>query len=109
MTTNTLPGVHPGLPVYRDNDSFTYFREWGTGLLVGGFEPEAKPIWTEGVPPNFEFNLLPDDYDHFMQVTSELTRRRIACVNRMYPFAKRSPNQTKPKIKDELPATHSAR
>ncbi len=68
VTTNTMPGVHPNLPVCRDNDSFTYIREWGTGLLVGGFEPKSKPIWTEGVPENFEFGLLPDDYDHFMQL-----------------------------------------
>ena len=26
--------MHADLPVFRDNDSFTYFREWGTGLLV---------------------------------------------------------------------------
>jgi len=68
VTTNTMPGVHPNLPVCRDNDSFTYIREWGTGLLVGGFEPKAKPIWTEDVPEDFEFGLLPDDYDHFMQL-----------------------------------------
>ena len=68
VTTNTMPGVHPNLPVYRDNDSFTYFREWGTGLLVGGFEPHAKPIWTGGVPEDFAFSLLPDDVDHFMQI-----------------------------------------
>jgi hypothetical protein len=68
VTTNTMDGVHPRLPVYRDNDSFTYFREWGTGLLVGGFEPRSKPIWTKGVPEDFAFSLLPDDLDHFMQI-----------------------------------------
>ena len=44
------------------------FREWGEGLLVGGFEPHAKPIWTEGVPQDFAFSLLPDDQEHFMQI-----------------------------------------
>jgi 4-methylaminobutanoate oxidase (formaldehyde-forming) len=68
VTTEKMPGVHPGLPVYRDNDAYAYFREWGEGLLVGGFELEAKPIWTEGVPKNFAFNLLPDDPEHFMQI-----------------------------------------
>ena len=48
VTTSTLPGVHPKMPVFRDNDSLTYMREWGTGLLVGGFESNAKPIWTKG-------------------------------------------------------------
>ena len=66
ITTNTMEGVHPMLPVYRDNDSYTYFREWGTGMLVGGFEPNAKPIWTAGPPADFAFSLLPDDQDHFI-------------------------------------------
>jgi 4-methylaminobutanoate oxidase (formaldehyde-forming) len=26
-TTQSMEGVHPNLPVYRDNDSFTYFRQ----------------------------------------------------------------------------------
>jgi 4-methylaminobutanoate oxidase (formaldehyde-forming) len=33
---------------------------------VGGFEPVSKPIWSEGVPADFEFGLLPDDWDQFM-------------------------------------------
>ena len=77
VTTNTMPGVHPKLPVYRDNDSFTYFREWGTGLLVGGFEPKAKPLWTAGVPRDFAFSLLPDDVDHFVEQIWEGAAHRI--------------------------------
>jgi hypothetical protein len=72
ICTALNPGTHCThtliLACTRDNDAFTYFREWGEGLLVGGFEPHAKPIWTEGVPQNFAFNLLPDDPEHFMQI-----------------------------------------
>ena len=77
VTTNSMDGVHPGLPVYRDNDSYTYFREWGTGLLVGGFEAQAKPIWTSGVPPDFAFSLLPDDQEHFIEQIWEGAQHRI--------------------------------
>ena len=58
-------------------DSHTYFREWGTGLLVGGFEPKAKPLWTGGVPENFAFSLLPDDQDHFIEQIWEGAAHRV--------------------------------
>ena len=40
-------------------------REWSGGLLLGGFEPIAKPIFTNGVTEKFEFDLLPEDWDQF--------------------------------------------
>jgi 4-methylaminobutanoate oxidase (formaldehyde-forming) len=35
------------------------------GLLMGGFEPVAKPWAMDGIPENFEFGMLPDDWDQF--------------------------------------------
>ena len=35
--------MHPDLPILRDPDGWTYFKEEVGGLVVGGFEPEAKP------------------------------------------------------------------
>ena len=32
---------------------------------MGGFEPLAKPVFTDGVPSDFAFSLFPDDWDHF--------------------------------------------
>src|SRR6185312_15818182 len=61
--------VSPMLPVLRDPDVYTYYREWSGGLVVGGFEPRCKPCFTDGVPDKFEFSLLPEDWDHF---TSQL-------------------------------------
>lgn len=51
--------------VVRDYDGLTYFREWSGGILAGGFEPVAKPAFLQGIPNNFQFGLLPDDWDHF--------------------------------------------
>ena len=41
--------VHPMLPVMRDPDGFIYYKEEVGGLLMGGFEPVAKP-WLEKIP-----------------------------------------------------------
>ena len=43
VVTEAIEGVHPDLPIMRDPDGWTYFKEEVGGLVVGGFEPEAKP------------------------------------------------------------------
>jgi 4-methylaminobutanoate oxidase (formaldehyde-forming) len=52
--------------VLRDPDGYTYFKEEVGGLVVGGFEPDAKPwVAPDAIPYPFEFQLLPEDWDHF--------------------------------------------
>ena len=49
----------------RDYDGHVYIREWGNSILLGGFEPWAKPAFKGGIPERFEFQLLPEDWDQF--------------------------------------------
>ncbi len=66
VVTERIEGVHPGLPVLRDPDAYTYLKEEVGGLVVGGFEPEAKPwVAPDALPYPFEFQLLEEDWDHF--------------------------------------------
>jgi len=65
IVTDPMPGVTPDLPVLRDTDGYIYVREEVGGLLMGGFEPSAKPWGMEGIPEDFAFSLLPEDWDHF--------------------------------------------
>ena len=75
IVTGQIPGVHPDLPVMRDPDGYIYVKEEVGGLLVGGFEPVAKPWATDGIPEPFEFQLLPDDWDQFqILMENALTR-----------------------------------
>jgi glycine/D-amino acid oxidase-like deaminating enzyme len=55
IVTGRIEGVHPDLPVMRDPDGYIYVKEEVGGLLVGGFEPVAKPWATDGIPEPFEF------------------------------------------------------
>ncbi|UPK75019.1 FAD-dependent oxidoreductase [Nocardioidaceae bacterium SCSIO 66511] len=66
VVTDQLGGVHPDLPILRDPDGYTYFKEEVGGLIVGGFEPDAKP-WRSphDLPYPFEFQLLDEDWEHF--------------------------------------------
>ena len=43
VVTEAMEGVHPDLPILRDPDGYTYVKEEVGGLVVGGFEPTAKP------------------------------------------------------------------
>src|SRR5215831_7013352 len=66
VVTEQIDGVHRDLPVLRDPDGYTYFKEEVGGLIVGGFEPDAKPwVAPDAIPYPFEFQLLGEDWDHF--------------------------------------------
>ncbi len=65
IVTGKIAGVTPDLPVMRDPDGYIYFKEEVGGLVMGGFEPDAKPWGMDGIPHPFEFQLLPDDWDQF--------------------------------------------
>lgn len=66
VVTEPFDGVHPDLPVLRDPDGYTYFKEEVGGLVVGGFEPQAKPwVSPDSIPYPFEFQLLEEDWEHF--------------------------------------------
>ncbi|MFM8681508.1 MAG: FAD-dependent oxidoreductase [Alphaproteobacteria bacterium] len=64
VVTEKIPGTSPDLPVMRDPDGFIYYKEEVGGLVMGGFEPVAKP-WLETIPDAFEFQLLDEDWDQF--------------------------------------------
>ncbi len=72
VVTEAIEGAHPDLPIMRDPDGWTYFKEEVGGLVVGGFEPEAKP-WRspDDLPHPFEFQLLDEDWEHFSVLMDE--------------------------------------
>ena len=76
VVTEAVEGTHPDLPIMRDPDGWTYFKEEVGGLVVGGFEPEAKP-WRspDDLPHPFEFQLLDEDWEHFSVLMDEAVRR----------------------------------
>lgn len=66
VVTEQIEGVHRMMPILRDPDGYTYMKEEVGGLVVGGFEPEAKPwVSPDQIPYPFEFQLLEEDWDHF--------------------------------------------
>jgi heterotetrameric sarcosine oxidase gamma subunit len=75
LVTEEIEGVHPDLPVMRDPDGFIYFKEEVGGLVMGGFEPDAKPWGMNGIPEDFEFRLLPEDWAQFEPLMDNAIQR----------------------------------
>jgi len=75
IVTEPIKGVSSDLPTLRDPDRLIYFKEEVGGLVMGGYE--ANPIaWaSNGVPDNFQFQLLEDDWDHFEPLMEQALER----------------------------------
>jgi 4-methylaminobutanoate oxidase (formaldehyde-forming) len=76
VVTDQVEGVHADLPILRDPDGYIYVKEEVGGLVVGGFEPVAKPwVSPSEIPYPFEFQLLDEDWEHFsVLMDNALTR-----------------------------------
>jgi len=79
IVTDKIEGVTPDLPVVRDPDGFIYYKEEVGGLVMGGFEPAAKPWNVSPIPDGFEFQLLPEDWDQF-EILMTNAMHRTPCL-----------------------------
>ncbi|HSA68083.1 MAG TPA: FAD-dependent oxidoreductase [Burkholderiales bacterium] len=75
IVTDRIAGVRPMLPVMRDPDGYIYFKEEVGGLLMGGFELQAKPWGMDGIPEKFEFQRLPEDWEQFQPLMDAAIHR----------------------------------
>ena len=70
-----VEGLNPELPVLRDYDACTYYKYDAGKLLVGAFEPSAKPWGMEGISDDFCFDEIAGDFDHFEPVLHDAMKR----------------------------------
>jgi sarcosine dehydrogenase len=75
LITAAIAGVTAGLPTLRDPDRLTYFKEDVGGLVMGGYEPNPRPWAVDGLPDNFNFQLLPPDWEHFQPMLEQALAR----------------------------------
>ncbi|OHV19949.1 FAD-dependent oxidoreductase [Rhizobium sp. RMa-01] len=69
IVTEPVEGLK-SLPVLRVPDECTYYKEDAGKMLIGAFEPVAKP-WPpagEAIREDFCFDQLPEDFDHFQPI-----------------------------------------
>ena len=81
VVTEPFDGVTPDLPVLRDQDNYAYYKEDAGKILLGAFEPNAKPWGMDGIPEDFCFDELPSDIEHFMPVLERAMARMPSLMN----------------------------
>ncbi|MBI3084636.1 MAG: FAD-dependent oxidoreductase [candidate division NC10 bacterium] len=77
MTTKPIPGheLPKDTPVLRDPQNLFYAREEVRGFLVGGFERNPKAWSVDGVPWEFNRQLLNPDWELFDEIMQGAIRR----------------------------------
>ncbi|MEM7668452.1 MAG: FAD-dependent oxidoreductase [Pseudomonadota bacterium] len=63
------------LPVLRVPDECAYYKEDAGKMLLGAFEPVAKPWGMNGISEDFCFDQLPEDFDHFEPILEQAVNR----------------------------------
>ena len=83
ILSEPLDGINKSLPVLRDYNNCLYLKEDAGKILVGIFEPNAKPAFTNTykVPDDFSFGELPEDFDHFEPYLKNAMKRVPALEN----------------------------
>jgi glycine cleavage system aminomethyltransferase T/glycine/D-amino acid oxidase-like deaminating enzyme len=76
LITEPMEGIYRDMPIVEDPDLFAYYRDEMGGLLLGLFEPVAKPWGMGGIPEDFSFGEIAPDWDRMMPHL-ELAMKRI--------------------------------
>ena len=68
LVTEPIEGLPASLPVLRDQDRCIYVKTEAGRLMVGAFEPVAKPYGMGGLPTDQPFLQLDEDWEHLAPV-----------------------------------------
>ena len=70
-----VAGIDPSLPVLRDYDHCGYYKYDAGKLLVGAFEPNARPWGMDGIPEDFCFDEIAGSFEHFEPLLLDAMKR----------------------------------
>ncbi|WP_226934691.1 GcvT family protein [Pseudogemmobacter faecipullorum] len=74
LVTEPVAGL-TDMPVLRVPDECAYYKTDAGKMMVGAFEPKAKPWGMNGIREDFEFDTLPEDWDHFAPILEDAANR----------------------------------
>ncbi|GAB1479556.1 FAD-dependent oxidoreductase [Paracoccaceae bacterium] len=63
------------MPVLRVPDECAYYKTDAGKMMIGAFEPKAKPWGMNGIREDFMFDTLPEDWDHFQPILEDAMNR----------------------------------
>ena len=68
-------GVPLDVPTMRDPSLLVYFRGESGGLVMGGYERHPAPWGLDGIPADFNGELLPEDWERFEELMTNAVVR----------------------------------
>ncbi len=71
----SVAGLDPTLPVLRDYDYCAYYKYDAGKLLVGAFEPSARPWGMDGIAEDFCFDEIAGNFEHFEPILQDAMAR----------------------------------
>ncbi|NPD15885.1 GcvT family protein [Xinfangfangia sp. D13-10-4-6] len=74
LITEPVAGL-TDMPVLRVPDECAYYKTDAGKMMIGAFEPVAKPWGMAGIREDFEFDTLPEDWDHFAPILEDAANR----------------------------------
>jgi len=74
IVSENIPNLSQ-MPVLRVPDECAYYKEDAGKMMLGAFEPVSKPWGMNGIPADFEFDQLPEDFDHFEPILEHAVNR----------------------------------
>ena len=75
IVSEPIADLPRNMPVVRVPDECTYYKEDAGKLMVGAFEPIAKPWGGGGIDDEHAFVTLPEDMDHFEPILANAINR----------------------------------
>ncbi len=75
IVSEPIADLPRNMPVVRVPDECTYYKEDAGKLMVGAFEPKAKPWGGGGIDEEHAFVTLPEDMDHFEPILAHAINR----------------------------------
>ena len=75
IVTEPVAELPTDMPVIRVPDESAYYKEDAGKLMLGAFEPVAKPWGMGGIAEDHEFETLPEDFDHFEPILEQAVNR----------------------------------
>ncbi len=81
--TEKLDSLPLDLPVMRDHDNCSYYKQDAGSLLVGQFEPNAKPWGQDGIPEDFSFDEIDGHFDEQMMPVLEKAMERVPILQQV--------------------------
>ena len=67
----SVEGLDSSFPVVRDYDACAYYKYDAGKLMLGAFEPHARPWAMEGIPEDFCFDEIDGSLEHFEPILEQ--------------------------------------